>query len=160
MKKQETQKNNTNFKIQGLKEVLRYIYYRFNRFYGKFDSDDSPYSGYSLLCIFVFLNLFTILNLIQIYLKVNLSKFKIDFIEENLPFLDTSLVFFLVFLMIFHFSMKYILEKEVPIYEVNRKFNQEPSSLRKIRGWFILLYMFLTLTLFFISIVAFKYYLK
>lgn len=160
MKKQEIQKINMNFKIQGLKEALRYIYHRFNRFYGKFDSDNSPYSGYSLLCIFVFLNLFTILNLVQACLKVNLSKFKIDFIEKKLPFLDTPLFFFLILLIIFHFSMKYILEKEVPTYEVNRKFNQEPSSLRKIRGWFILLYMFLTLTLFFISIVVFKYYLK
>lgn len=160
MRKKEIKKNNINFKIQGIREALRYIYHRFNRFYGRFNSDNSPYSGYSLVCVFVFLNLFTIFNIVQSYFRLNLSKLKIDFIEKNISFLDTSLVFFLLFLIIFHFSMKYVLEKEVPTYEVDRKFNQEPPSLRKIRGWFILLYMFLTLILFFISIIIFKHYLK
>lgn len=160
MRKKEIKKININFKIQGIREALRYMYHRFNRFYGRFNSDNSPYSGYSLVCVFVFLNLFTIFNIIQSYFRVNLSKLKIDFIEKNISFLDTSLVFFLLFLIVFHFSMKYVLEKEVPTYEVDRKFNQEPPSLRKARGWFILLYMFLTLILFFISIIIFKYYLK
>ncbi|GIM54270.1 hypothetical protein CAPN005_09170 [Capnocytophaga cynodegmi] len=160
MRKKEIKKININFKIQGIREALRYMYHRFNRFYGRFNSDNSPYSGYSLVCVFVFLNLFTIFNIVQSYFRLNLSKLKIDFIEKNISFLDTSLVFFLLFLIIFHFSMKYVLEKEVPTYEVDRKFNQEPPSLRKIRGWFILLYMFLTLILFFISIIIFKHYLK